>query len=174
MKNLIILSLALVFVLTTAGLSTTAAQAIPASTNPGTGTMPLSEAEIGLMRRDLRSEKKKIIALNVQMTEDEATRFWPVYDKYVAEMTRLHDGFYAVIKDYSENSKTWSEAQATTMLDKWVKFQLEEAKTRQKFIPLFEKAVTPKKTALFLQIDRRLYALLDLQVTTFLPLVTQQ
>jgi hypothetical protein len=59
------------------------------------------------------------------------------------------------------------------MLEKWVKFQVDAAKTRQTFIPLVGKAIPPKKAALFLQIDRRLYAMMDLQVSTFLPLRTQ-
>ena len=125
------------------------------------------------MRKDLRSEKKKIIALNVPLTEEEATRFWPVYDKYVGEMTKIHDAFYATIKDYSDNNKTWTEAQAASMLEKWADLQLQDIKTRQKYLPMVEKAITAKKAALFFQVDRRLYALLDLQVSTFLPLNLQ-
>lgn len=171
MKNLIVSCFALVFALTI-GVTAASAQTTPASTNPNTAG-PLSEGEIALMRKDLRGEKKKVIALNVPMTEDEATRFWPVYDKYVGEMTKIHDAFYANIKDYSENSKGWTEAQAAAFLEKWVNLQLEDIKTRQKYLPSIEKALTPKKAALFYQIDRRLYALLDLQVSTFLPLTTQ-
>ncbi|HKP69434.1 MAG TPA: hypothetical protein VJV05_09130, partial [Pyrinomonadaceae bacterium] len=80
MKNLIVSCFALIFALTI-GLTAASAQTTPASTNPNTAG-PLSEGEIALMRKDLRGEKKKVIALNVPMTEDEATRFWPVYDKY--------------------------------------------------------------------------------------------
>src|SRR5215218_3814651 len=124
MKKLLISFFTLVVAITigsTAGL----AQAVPVSNNPAAMPMPLSEAEIGLLRHDLRSEKKKLIAMNVPMTDTEATRFWPVYDQYVGEMTKLHDGFYGTIKDYATNSATWTDAQASTMLDKWVKFQLE-------------------------------------------------
>ena len=120
MKNLLILCFAVAFALTTTltafGQSP---QPVPAGTNPP-GTAPLSEGEIKLLRSDLRSEKKKLIALNVNMTVEEATRFWPVYDQYVGEMTKLHDGFYATVKDYSDNSKTWNDTQAAAMLNKWV------------------------------------------------------
>src|ERR1044072_2062237 len=39
------------------------------------------EKDLALLRRNLRAEKKKVIALNVPLTEEEATKFWPVYDK---------------------------------------------------------------------------------------------
>lgn len=170
MKNLLVSSFALVFTLTIGVMAMSGQTTTPASTNPNQGLGPLSQGEIALMRKDLRGEKKKLIALNVPLTEEEATRFWPVYDKYVGEMTKIHDGFYATIKDYADNNKSWTEAEASAMLGKWADFQLQDIKTRQKYIPLIEKAITAKKAALFFQIDRRLYALLDLQVSTFLPL----
>src|SRR6185436_7143628 len=40
------------------------------------------ERDLALLRRDLRADKKKLIALNVPLTETEATKFWPVYDQY--------------------------------------------------------------------------------------------
>jgi len=171
MKKLLISFFALVVALTV-GVTADLAQAVPVSNNPA-GLQPLSEAEIVLLRRDLRSEKKKLIAMNVPMTDTEATRFWPVYDQYVEEMTKVHSGFYAAVKDYSANNASWTDAQSAAFLDKWVNFQVEEGKTRQKYLPMIAKAIPAKKAALFFQIDRRLYVLMDLQVATLLPLVTQ-
>ena len=129
------------------------------------------EKDIELIRRDLRAEKKKIIALNVPFTEAEATKFWPVYDQYVAEMTRHNDEFYSLIKDYAANQKTITDAQASSMIKRWVEIQIGQAQTRQKYIPLFEKVIPGKKVALFFQLDRRLYAVLDLQVASEIPLI---
>ncbi len=38
------------------------------------------EKDLALLRRDIRAEKKKIIAANVSLTPEEATKFWPVYE----------------------------------------------------------------------------------------------
>lgn len=46
------------------------------------------EMDLSLLRRDIRAEKKKLIAANIPLTETEATKFWPIYDEYVAEMTK--------------------------------------------------------------------------------------
>jgi len=113
-------------------------------------------------------------AANMVLTETEATRFWPVYDQYVAEMTKHNDEFFAVIKDYAANQKTLTDNQASSMIKRWVEIQIARDQLRQKFIPLFEKAIPGRKVALFFQIDRRLYALLDLQVSSEIPLVVQQ
>src|SRR6185436_6804278 len=100
------------------------------------------------------------------LTETDATKFWPVYDQYVAEMTRHNDEFYSLIKDYAANQKTITDAQASSMIKRWVEIQIRQAQTRQKYIPLFEKAIPATKVARFFQIDRRLYVLLDLQVAS--------
>jgi hypothetical protein len=131
------------------------------------------EKDIELIRRDLRAEKKKIIALNVPFTETEATKFWPVYDQYAADMRKHYDEFYAIIKDYAANQKTITDDQAIKMIQRWSAVQVELAQTREKYIPIIEKVIPGKKAALFFQIDRRVYALIDLQVASEIPLLTQ-
>ena len=131
------------------------------------------EKDLNLLRRNLRAEKKKILAANVPLTESEATKFWPLYDQYAAEMQKHNDDFYAVIKDYAANQKTLTDEQAADMVKRWSNIQVEQAQTRQKYVPIIGKVIPGKKAALFFQIDRRLYALMDLQVASEIPLVIQ-
>jgi hypothetical protein len=131
------------------------------------------EKDLALLRRNLRAEKKKVIALNMPLTEAEATKFWPVYDQYAAEMSKHYSEFYDLIKDYAANQKTLSDAQALDMVKRWSAVQVELAQTRQKYVPLVEKVLPGKKAALFFQIDRRLYGLMDLQIASQVPLIIQ-
>ena len=165
MKKIILSSFVLILGLVTSGT----AVAQPRETERGVEV----EKDILLIRRDLRSEKKKIIAMNVPLTEGEATQFWPVYDHYAEDMRKHNDEFYTLIKDYAANQKTLTDAQAVTMIKRWSALQVELAQTRQKYVPLFEKVLPGKKAALFFQVDRRLYALMDLQTASEVPLVMQ-
>lgn len=131
------------------------------------------EKDLALLRRDLRSDKKKLIALNVPLTDVEATKFWPVYDEYTGQMSKIYDEFYAIIKEYAANQKTLTDAQASSMINRWAALQVQQAQTRQKYIPMVEKVIPSRKAALFFQVDRRLYGLMDLQVASQIPLVSQ-
>jgi len=131
------------------------------------------DTDVVLLRRDLRSDKKQLIALNLPLTETEATKFWPVYDQYAADMAKHNDEFYTLIKKYAENQKTITDAEAANMIKRWAEIQVELSQTRQKYIPIVEKVIPPRKAALFFQIDRRLYALMDLQTAALLPLIAQ-
>lgn len=150
---------------------TTASSAAFAQRETATGVEV--ERDLLLLRRDLRGEKKQLIALNVPLTETEATKFWPVYDQYTGEMSKIYDEFYSIIKEYAANQKTLTDAQASSMINKWADIQVRQAQTRQKYIPIVEKVIPSRKAALFFQVDRRLYELMDLQIASQIPLVAQ-
>ena len=59
------------------------------------------------------------------------------------------------------------------MIAQWTDIQVKLAQTRRKYVPLFEKVIPGRKAAHFFQIDRRLYALIDLQIASEVPLVLQ-
>lgn len=165
MKRMIVPSLALVLAFT--------APSSAAVAQKETATGIDVEKDLALLRRNLRSEKKKLIALNVPLTETEATKFWPVYDQYAAEMAKHYDQFYSLIKEYAANQKTLTDAQAADMIKRWSRVQVEVAQTREKYVPLVGNVIPGKKAALFFQVDRRLYALMDMQVASEVPLVIQ-
>ena len=151
------------------GFATTNSAVAQTETSTGVNV----DADVALLRRDLRADKKKLIALNVPLTDTEATKFWPVYDQYAGDMTKHYDEFYALIKDYAQKQKTITDAEATAMIAKWADLQVKLTQTRQKYIPIVEKVIPGRKAALFFQIDRRLYALMDLQVSMQVPLMVQ-
>ena len=103
------------------------------------------EKDIALLRRNLRTEKKKVVALNMPLTETEATKFWPVYDQYTGAMSKHYDEFYTVIRDYAANQKTLTDAQAIDMIKRWSRIQVQLAQTREEYVPIIGKVIPGKK-----------------------------
>lgn len=132
-----------------------------------------TDKDIGLLRRDLRAEKKQLIALNLPLTPEEATKFWPVYDQYAADMSKVYDEFYKVVKEYVAVQKTVSDADASRMMKRWAELQVQVAQTRLRYLPIVEKVIPASKAAHFFHIDRRLYSLMDLQVVSQTPLIAK-
>ena len=126
----------------------------------------VNEANLQLMRQDIRSARKKIVADNLPLTETEATRFWPLYDKYIAETIKVNDVRYALIKEYVQNSQTMTDKQADSFIRRWLALDQDNTQLRLKFIPEFEKVVSYQKTALFFQIDRRIGMMIELQLAS--------
>ena len=61
------------------------------------GSNTASETDIKLLREDIRSERKRLVAANMPLTDTEATKFWPIYDQYAAEVSKLGDTRVALI-----------------------------------------------------------------------------
>jgi hypothetical protein len=123
------------------------------------------------MRTDIRSQKKQIIAANLQLTDAEAEKFWPVYDQYTAELAKINDAKYAAIKSYATGYNTLNDDQATGLIKQILVVDQSVAQLRMKYVPIFNTVISGKKTALFFQLDRRLASLIDLQLASQIPLV---
>ncbi len=134
-----------------------------------TPTVP--DKDLELLRRDLRSMKKQIVAANLQLTDVEAQQFWPIYDRYTAAASKIYDARYAVIKEYAANFRNLSDAQASGMARRWTDLDASMVQLRLKYLPTFEKVISGKRTALFYQVDRRLALMIDLQLASEIPLV---
>jgi hypothetical protein len=130
--------------------------------------------QLELLRKDIRSIKKQLIAANLTLADSEATKFWPVYEQYSADMGKINDTRTAIIKDYAEEYGTLTDEQADGLIRRWLDTDIEQTKLRQRYVPTFRKVLPGKKAATFFQLDRRISTMIDLQLTSQLPLVQDQ
>jgi len=147
------------------------AQNPSASSAVGEGFQPPSEEEIQLLRTNLRSQKRQIIAANMKLTDKEAETFWPIYDRYTAEYSKIVDRKSALIHDYLQNYGDLSDQQAEQYLKGRTATEESLIQLREKYIPVFRKVLSAKATTLFFQLDYRMALMIDLQLTSQLPLV---
>ena len=131
------------------------------------------DKEFAVLRKDLRSGKKELIALNLPLTEVEATKFWPVYEQYANELSKVYDGRVALIKEYAANINSLSDSTATSLAKRFLDNDSAMTKVRQQYAPVIGKLLPGKKAALFFQLDRRFGTLIDLQLASEIPLVLQ-
>ena len=134
----------------------------------------ITEQDIQLLRQDIRSGKKQLIAANLTLTDTEATKFWPVYDQYTAEATKISDQRYELIKEYAQGFGTLTDAQALSLINRSLAQDEALAQLRIKYVPIVNKVLPGKKTATFFQMDRRITAMIDIQLASQIPLVQQQ
>lgn len=134
----------------------------------------MTDQQLALLRRDIRSIKKQLIAANLTLTDSEATKFWQVYEQYSAETEKINDTRAAIIKEYSDEYGTLTDDQADSLIRRWLDADIEQAKLRQRYVPVFQKVLPGKKAATFFQIDRRISMMMDVQLTSQLPLAQSQ
>ena len=170
MKTSLALSIFVSASLLAAVMSLTAQQSAPSGANT-VSEEQVNEANIQLMRQDIRSERKKVVAANMPLTEAEAVKFWPVYDRYIGETIKVNDARFDVLKEYAKNYDTATDDQADSFIKRWLALDQDSTQLRLKYIPEFEKVISHKKTAMFFQIDRRVNMMIELQLASQVPLV---
>jgi len=134
----------------------------------------ITDQQLALLRRDIRSIKKQLIAANLTLTDSEATKFWPVYEQYSADTGKINDARTAIIKEYSEEYGTLTDDQADNLIRRWLDTDIEQTKLRQQYVAIFRKVLSGKKAATFFQLDRRISTMIDVQITSQLPLAQSQ
>ena len=167
-------SLLAVFVLSGAVLlsrPSAVAQTGGAAASAPQGSQSSMSQDIDLLRKDIRSQKKQIIAANMPLTDTEAQKFWPVYDQYTGELVKINNDKYALIQEYAQSYGSMTDAQADNWSGRALKLDSDVAALRQKYWPTFRGVLPAKKAALYEQIERRAQMLIDVQLAAQIPLL---
>lgn len=134
----------------------------------------ISDRDIDLLRKDLRSTRKQLVAANLRMTDAEATKFWPIYDQYVADLIQINNKKFALIQDYADNWGKLTNEQSLSFIRQWLDADIATAQLRQKYVPIVSNVLDGRKSASFFQVDRRIAMMLEMQVSSRMPLVQDQ
>ena len=134
----------------------------------------LPDKQMALMRRQIDSKKKQLIAANLTLTDTEAMKFWPVYDQYSAELKNITETKNALIREYASEYGSLTDEQAESLIRRWLDSDIAAFELRRKYLPIFRKVLPGKVTATFFQVEHRIDAIIDLQLTSQLPLMQSQ
>jgi Spy/CpxP family protein refolding chaperone len=130
-----------------------------------------ADDDIKLFRKDVRSLKKQIISANIELTDEEAQQFWPIYDRYTAEMVKIMDKKFELLKEYARNYDTITDEQADAYIQGRAAVEQSILQLRIKYMPMFRKVLSGKTAALFTQMDWRLGLVVDLQLASQIPMI---
>ena len=134
----------------------------------------IMDQQFMLLRNDIRSTKKQLVAANFTLTEDEGVKFWPVYEQYSADLGEITDARIALIEEYANEYGTLTDDQADSLIRRWLDTDISAAQLRQKYVPILRKVLPAKKAATFFQLDGRISMMIDVELTSRLPLMQSQ
>ena len=145
---------------------------IPLFAQQAATTATVTDQDVRLLRENMQSDKKMIVAANMLLTDKEAEKFWPVYDQYAAELAKINDAKLTVIKEYAINYENLSDTQAQDLAKKWTQADEKTVELRLQYLAKFQTIIPGKKIARFFQVDHRITSVMDLQLASQIPLVT--
>jgi len=130
-------------------------------------------AYVELLRSDLRSQKIAIITEVMQFTEDEDAKFWPVYRQYEMDLAKINDDRMALINEYADTYETLTDEAADRMAERALDLEARRNALVASTYKQVKGVLPPKTAARFLQVERQILLILDLQIAAALPVVSK-
>ena len=130
-----------------------------------------SERYVELMREDLKTEKVAIITEAMQMTDDQSSVFWPIYREYDLELSKLVDRRIAIIKGFADSYAMMTDEKAKQIADDSFKLRGDRMNLQKKYYKKVAKELDAIMAVRWMQTERIIESLIDLQITANLPLI---
>jgi len=125
---------------------------------------------IELLRSNVRQEKDEIMGDIMQLSTSDAAKFWPVYNEYDAELTKLNDLRVENIKEYSRTYTALTDAKADELIKRALAYQKQRGELLDKYYERMKLSLGAVTAARFLQIEHQLLLIMDLQIASSLPI----
>ena len=126
-----------------------------------------------IIREKVRADKKLLVAANMELSEQEASAFWPVYESYQKDLAVLNQRTLKAIESYAAayNAGTVPDATAKTLLDEALAIEDAEVALRKSYVPKFSKVLPAAKVARYYQIEQKIRAAIKYELANGIPLV---
>jgi hypothetical protein len=134
----------------------------------------VTDADIALLRQDIRAMKMRVIGENLPLNDTEAQKFWPIYKHYADDLHEVHNEKYALLKQYAETWSTMTDQDALIYVRRWMEVDAEAQALRLKYVPVVTQVLPGKKVATFFQLERKLVMMVDLQLFSQVPLAREK
>ena len=132
-----------------------------------------ADSNMEILRQKIKADKKLVVAANMQLTEAEAKKFWPVYEAYQQDLQKLNKRLGQLIVDYAQayNKGPVPDATAKTLLNEALAIEDAEVKLKRSYVPKLEKALPEMKIARYIQIENKIRAVINYELAAKIPLV---
>jgi DNA anti-recombination protein RmuC len=128
-------------------------------------------AYVELLRADVNAKKTAIYTEIMQLNDDQAAKFWPIYREYDANLQKLNDQKLAGIQDYAKNYENMTDEKADELAKLALELENKRNELKKTYYEKFREQLGGIVAARFLQVENQLLMVIDLQIASSLPIV---
>ena len=130
-------------------------------------------AELSTLLETIRANRKALIGVNLNLTKEEAAKFWPLYDRYQQEISATGDRMAAAIEDYTQNFRSLTNDKALQLLEDYLAADADRLKVRRAYVGEFAKILPGRTVARFYQLENKMDAVLRYDLAATIPVVEE-
>jgi hypothetical protein len=126
---------------------------------------------LALAKEDLAVQSKKLMLVNMQLTEEEGKKYWPIYDEYFDQRGKIMDERVEMYKMIAEKYGSMTEDDADKIADTFFDLEQKLSKLEKDTYTKIKDALSSLRAIQFLQIQRQIDTIVKLQVSAQFPLL---
>jgi Spy/CpxP family protein refolding chaperone len=115
-----------------------------------------SPEAVDAVRQAVRTDKRGLVAKNMELTDAEAKKFWPLYDGYQADLDRIRKRQNRAVLDYVNAQSSMTDGNAKRIAREILDAEAEEQKLRERQLKEVSKALPATKAVRYLQIENKI------------------
>jgi hypothetical protein len=137
------------------------------------GAGEADEASLGILMQTLRANRKALVDVNLELSDEEASAFWPVYDSYQADLAKVQDRLVALVEGYAKDYATMTDEGALKLVDEYLEIEADRIEVRQNHREAISGALPGRAVMRFYQIENKIEAVLRYDLAASIPVVKQ-
>jgi hypothetical protein len=149
----------------------TLAMSAPAWTAEPPAAAPTQEQVIAEFTKDLQAKRADIMAKGMTLSAEQAAKFWPLYEQYQQEQDAIVNGQISATEAYADRFATLTDADALNYVNALLERDGKMHDLRVKWLAKFQTVVPAKIAARAIQLDRRVSQVMQVKVSSQIPLV---
>ena len=132
-----------------------------------------SDTNMEILKQKLKADKKLIVAGNMDLSDADAKKFWPIYDAYQKDLEQVNQKLGQTIKEYAEafNKGPIADNTAKKLLGDVLSVEEQETKLKRTYADKLEKVLPYSKVARYIQIETKVRSLIKMELAQQIPLV---
>ena len=120
-------------------------------------------------REKARADKKLVVASVLELTDNEAKVFWPVYNAYQSDVVAHYDRLIKLIGTYSKAYSAMTDETATKLVTEYLALERNHAALLSSYLPRFQKVLPARKVARLYQVENKIRALVNYDLASEIP-----
>ena len=126
---------------------------------------------LALAKEDLAVQSKKLMLVNMQLTEEEGKKYWPIYDGYFAERSKIMDERMNMFKMIDEKYGSMTDEDAAKIAETFFDIEDNLSKLEKDTYNKIKDELSGLRGIQFLQIQRQIDTIVRLQISSQFPLL---
>lgn len=131
-----------------------------------------SDTDMQILKDKIKADKKLVVAANMDLSDQEAKSFWPVYDSYQQDLDQINRRLGSTIMEYAHalDRGPLTDSMARKLMNEALAVEEDEVRLKQAYANELYRLLPPAKVARYIQLENKIRSMVRMELARNIPL----